>query len=136
MDATIRPLPVRIPPGFRAVWEDDRLNPQRGPRTARGDAQMALVWTDTVPMQLAKPTVPAAAAPRFLRVGAYDTDTAARPTVRTIQGLGLPVSRASGQRAGQPVQVIYAGPFRDAAALARAETRLKRAGFFDLEYRK
>lgn len=38
--------------GFRPAWSDGRLNPNRGPRTAQGDAQMALVWTNTVPLRL------------------------------------------------------------------------------------
>ena len=39
-----------VPTKFQAAWTDGRLNPLRGPRTSHGDAQMALVWTDTVPM--------------------------------------------------------------------------------------
>ncbi len=41
-----------IPEGYRPVWDDDRLNPYRGGRDARGMAQMDLVWTRTVPRQL------------------------------------------------------------------------------------
>jgi hypothetical protein len=40
------------PRGYRPVWEDGRLNPHRGPRSARGDETMRQVWTDTVPMRL------------------------------------------------------------------------------------
>jgi cell division septation protein DedD len=38
-----------VPRGYRLAWTDDRLNPQRGPRTAAGDLQMAALWTNEVP---------------------------------------------------------------------------------------
>jgi hypothetical protein len=44
-----RPSP---PPGYANVWTDGRLNPYRGIRTVEGDAQMRMVWTDTVPRRL------------------------------------------------------------------------------------
>lgn len=53
--STIGAVPVRrvkIPRGYRAAWMDGRLNPHRGPRTAQGDAQMAQLWTDSVPAEL------------------------------------------------------------------------------------
>lgn len=44
--------PVQIPKGYKAAWDDGRLNPSRGQGTALGQAQMAQVWTNTVPRQL------------------------------------------------------------------------------------
>ncbi|TCO72894.1 SPOR domain-containing protein [Rhodovulum euryhalinum] len=132
----LRAIPVRVPRGYRAIWTDDRLNPHRGPRTALGDAQMALIWTDTVPSRLVDPAPARATAPHYLRVGIYDAPEAARPTVHRIRALGLPASRATGQRGTRSVEVIYAGPFADARAMARAEVRLERAGFRDVVPRR
>ncbi|WP_460274018.1 SPOR domain-containing protein [Celeribacter sp. ULVN23_4] len=45
------PAPVAgsLPPGYSRAWTDGRLNPNRGPLTARGDLQMAQVWSQTTP---------------------------------------------------------------------------------------
>jgi hypothetical protein len=40
------------PPGYKPAWEDDRLNPYRGPRSAYGDAQMHAIWSETRPRVL------------------------------------------------------------------------------------
>lgn len=41
-----------VPPGYRPVWQDDRLNPYRTHGTVAGKAAMDLVWTQTVPRRL------------------------------------------------------------------------------------
>lgn len=40
------------PPGYRRAWDDDRVNPLRGPRTLQGDAQSDGVWTRQSPRRL------------------------------------------------------------------------------------
>jgi len=48
------PHPVAATHGtlYRPAWNDDRLNPNRGPRTPAGDIQMNAIWTQTVPRKL------------------------------------------------------------------------------------
>lgn len=43
---------VNPPPGYRAAWDDGRLNPNRGLGTALGQRQMEAVWTNTTPRRL------------------------------------------------------------------------------------
>lgn len=67
---------VPTPPGYRSAWNDDRLNPYRGVATARGSAQMAQLWTETVPARLV-----VAAAPARLVVAVAETrEDAGAPT--------------------------------------------------------
>ena len=46
------PAPLALPKGYVSVWTDGRLNPHRGRGTEAGAAAMALIWTDSVPMDL------------------------------------------------------------------------------------
>lgn len=43
---------VDPPPGYRAAWDDGRMNPYRGLSFAGGQQQMQQVWTNTVPRRL------------------------------------------------------------------------------------
>lgn len=43
---------IVLPEGYRAAWEDDRLNPMRGVTTAGGTMRMLSIWTDSVPRKL------------------------------------------------------------------------------------
>ena len=49
----VEPAPaITPPPGYRAAFNDDRFNPNRGLGTREGHAQMRLIWTSGVPRRL------------------------------------------------------------------------------------
>ncbi|MEH6519827.1 SPOR domain-containing protein [Sulfitobacter sp.] len=43
---------VKVPRGYRKVWSDGRLNPNRAEQTLAGHKAMSLIWTSTVPRRL------------------------------------------------------------------------------------
>lgn len=49
---------VNPPPGYRAAWDDGRMNPYRGVFFAGGQRQMEQVWTNTVPRRLVSDPAP------------------------------------------------------------------------------
>ncbi len=132
--------PVQVPAGYRAAWDDDRLNPYRGPRSAYGDAQMATVYDTTkVPMVPAETTTvrtvivsktPAGAstAPvvasgaRYVQVGAFGQAGNAQNAVAKIRGLGF---GSATSRTGSGLTLVMAGPFSSAAELQRALQTLR-----------
>jgi cell division septation protein DedD len=143
------------PPGYRAAWGDDRLNPNRAVGTPQGHQQMLQIWTDRVPQKLRDPayaqprkvaasskSVPVArqAVPvsgaRFVQVGSFGVpENAARAAAR-LQSLGLPVQVSRGQIKGKPVQVVRAGPFASEGQAVSALQAARGAGFGDAILRR
>lgn len=148
------PVPA-IPDGYRAAWSDGRLNPNRGPQSATGDAQMAAAWDTTqIPMrrhttagaatarsapevvssmgQATASAAPATRAPaatgyRYVQVGAFRDAGNAAAIASKLQGLGLP-GRVAKTRSG--LNVVVAGPYDDSATLRNA-LAIARRGFPD-----
>jgi len=131
--------------------------------TARGDAQMALVWTNTVPRRLIKrvrakkvavaPSYgatpytmsvstkssqknPASAAPkaRFVQIGTFGNPSNARKTISHFQSRGLPVSSRALKRNGRAYKVVFLGPFSTSNQLRVAMSTARKSGFRDAFY--
>lgn len=160
--AVAPPPKVAPPPGYKPVWEDDRLNPYRGVRTAAGSHQSALVWTNTLPRRLigrptgdevtttarvstkAVPPARATAAPRvavtpghrFVQVGTFGVPSNAQNTAARLQQMGLPVRIGSYTKSGKTYRVVLAGPFASPGKLAGGLNAVRRAGFSDAFTRK
>lgn len=133
------------PGGWRPAFDDGRLNPYRGPRADYGAEQMHRRWSDTVPMEMLdtpRPTTaistkstapagtamrPAAKGKRFVQVASFARPANAKGTKARMRALGLPVATG---RSGQ-LTVVYAGPFDDLRALAKALASVRAAGFSD-----
>jgi hypothetical protein len=130
---------IEPPPGYRTAWEDGRLNPRRGPRTAEGQAQQDRVWTREVPAtavaEVAAPqaTVSSKSEPQqgsgslYVQVGSFGVAQNAQNARATLRGLGLPTARAE----SGGLTIVLAGPFGSGADAQAALGAARGAGFGD-----
>lgn len=146
------------PTGYRAAFDDGRLNPFRGPRSAMGDAAQGQVWTNEVPAELVSARTPArklivpmgqAAAPvarvssksvalsvpqgaaaRFVQVGTFGVPANAEAAKARLRAAGLPVASSTTTRGGKRLTIVLSGPFAGADG-ARALGAARAAGFGD-----
>ncbi|MEJ2002986.1 MAG: SPOR domain-containing protein [Maritimibacter sp.] len=114
------PVPA-IPEGYRAAWNDGRLNPNRGPRSAVGDAQMAAVWdTSQVPMRRAAPVATARSAPTVVSSMGSATASAAPQAPATRAAASAP--------AASDLRYVQVGAFRVAENAAAVAAKLQGLG--------
>ena len=149
-----------VPPGFRPAWDDDRLKPNRGPQTAGGDAQMAQIWTNTVPRKLLREKKAASrhtvarAAPlgrivassrgtlampntgAFIQLGTFAQPQNAAGVLAWLHRAGLNGAVRHTKLHGLPVQMILAGPFAGPVSLDRALQQIRSAGYGDAFVRR
>lgn len=134
----VRPAPLpstfKVPRGFRVAWTDGRLNAKRGPRTAKGNVQMDMVWQNTVPRKLVETTVGASGGlseSQYVQVGAYGLTSNVDTVVAWLQRKHLPVGLSGSRRDGKNVQLVLAGPFGSQEKLEEVLAMTQRAGFSD-----
>lgn len=147
---------IYVPAGYKPVWDDDRLNPNRGGRTAEGQAQMEAAWTNTVPRELVDrpaatvivqpPTIstkgsagtsrPDPARHRYVQAGTYGEPANAQRAAQRIANAGLPARKGKVRRGGRTYQIVLAGPFETRAGLTAALRKLRAMGYSDAFLRK
>ena len=140
------PAVVAPPPGYRAVWDDGRLNADRGLRpgtvilaadggtrvVARALApQTVAPVPDAVPQVATPVAAPQVAARLYVQVGTFGDPANADRAIARLQSLGLPVGTMQVNRNGQVLRVIAAGPFDSSAQAQAALGAAHGAGFGD-----
>ena len=78
-----------------------------------------------------KKTSKAAKAGSYVQIGTFGVVSNAEGAAARLQGLGLPVARAKITSAGQPMQIVMAGPFGSASEAQNALSMARQAGFGD-----
>ncbi|MEP2781652.1 MAG: SPOR domain-containing protein [Pseudoruegeria sp.] len=162
----IRPAKPQLPKNYKPAFDDDRLNPYRNRRTAMGDAQMRMVWTDTVPRRLVQAPVAqdiyltdaqiqyrknnnitrskavktpkplAKAKHRYVSIGAYKDPKQAELAARKLQSKGLQVRYGTYKKNGQSLRMVMAGPYQTQDQLNNAMSKARQAGFTKATFRK
>jgi sporulation related protein len=105
---------IAVPAGYRQAFRDGRLNAQRGGQTARGEAQMNQVWSQTVPRRLIESGAPAARVARLAQVPTLISSKSA-PAISNSEP-SVPATRSGGFRF---VQVATFGDARNATNTVR-----------------
>lgn len=138
---TPRSFALSAPPaGYQLAWDDGRLNPYRGLGTAAGEAQMQLVWTNTVPRRIA--SIPITTGTQVIT---RRQQAALALAARNAAPDSLPEERAATVRARLPIadraatpsnevrvgashRHVLAGTFQGQNEAAHAYNRLASAG--------
>ena len=111
-----------VPRGYARVWDDGRINPQRGVQTP---VAVRVSTRSVAPVGVQAPA--ATAGHRYVQVGSFGDPANAARLIARLQAAGLPVASA---RSGS-LKVIAAGPFRSATDLDQALRIVRGMGFAD-----
>jgi cell division septation protein DedD len=153
--ASVDSATVTPPPGYRVVWDDDRLNPNRARGTAAGQAAQDQIWTRETPARLVsevqaaeapqgrvtassktEPAAAVAAAPQargalYVQIGTFGVPENAAGAGARLQALGLPAARSRITQGGRALTIVFAGPFGSTAEAQSALNAARGAGFGD-----
>ena len=118
------------PAGYAAAWKDDRLNPQRGLRTA-AKAATAAAAPAKAKTAVSTSSNPAASGSFYVQVGTFGVPANATGAASTLRAAGLPAAKGKMTKGGKALEVVYAGPFGSQAEAQAALTTARGAGFGD-----
>ncbi|AGI69162.1 putative sporulation/cell-division domain protein [Octadecabacter antarcticus 307] len=142
-------LPVpSVPTGYAQVWDDGRLNTQRGIRTGPQTqsptgltntiryattprATAAAVEQPRVATRTALQTQPSEqlSGHRYVQVGTFGTRDQAQAIAQSLRTRGLPMRIGVFNQSGTEMRMVLAGPFSSDAQLQRALGTARGAGY-------
>ena len=137
--AAVRAQPIRPPAGYTRVWEDGRINPNRGLRRITREqaiaegliaAPAARVSSKSIaPVAIQAPA--AATTHRFVQVGSFGDQGNADRLASQFQARGWPVTFANTTRGGKAIKIVILGPVAQASQLQTGLQAARSAGFGD-----
>ncbi len=127
------------PAGYQRVWEDGRINPNRG--LPRGSVTYATQERSPEPTaqldaRVSSRSAPAVIEDAYVDVATFDTREAAQTVARQLRARGLPMRIGVYTRNGQEYRIVMAGPFNDAARLNRALQTVRGVGYTNATTRR
>ncbi len=116
--------PSGPPPGYVSVWDDGRLNPQRG-YAAKSVQPVIQVSTKTSPV-----AAPEAVGGSHIQVASFGVAANAARVVASLGAAGLPVQTQTVTRGGTVLTLVMVGPLQG-GAVSEALATVRSAGFAD-----
>ena len=123
-NAPVAVAQATVPRGYARVWDDGRINPQRGVTQPQVQVAARVSSRSVAPVAV---QAPAASGHRYVQVGSFGDPANAARLIARLQAAGLPVASA---KSGS-LKVIAAGPFRSPADLNQALNIVRGMGFAD-----
>ena len=123
-NAPVAVAQATVPRGYARVWDDGRINPQRGVTQPQVQVAARVSSRSVAPVAV---QAPAATGHRYVQVGSFGDPANAARLIARLQAAGLPVASA---KSGN-LKVIAAGPFRSPAELNQALNIVRGMGFAD-----
>jgi hypothetical protein len=120
--------PSAPPPGYVAVWEDGRLNPQRG--YAAKSVQPVVQHVIQISTKTSPTSAPIAKDGAHIQVASFGVAANATRVVSSLEAAGLPVQTQTVTRGDRALTVVVVGPLQG-GALTQALATVRAGGFAD-----
>ncbi len=138
----VREQVIQPPAGYTRVWDDNRINQNRGLRRITREqaiseglvpapATAARASSRSVAPATVRAPAAAASTHRYVQVGSFGDAANANRLAGQFQARGWPVTFSNGTLGGKAVKIVILGPFTQPAQLQTGLQAARTAGFGD-----